>query len=292
MPAFARAQDELCHIGGAGCPYTLPVAGSPLIAHAVKALCDAGVSEVLVATDAQLADEIGLALAGDRGVPVHVALLPPDDAEALRSTIAKVLGEGPLLVHEGDALLADGFSPDGEDVRAQGAAQFVAGDRALAYSLSTLPPDGIQPSGRAVEIEGWRYDGTVDGLLEANTMALDRLKRGRVGADLADAAVQGRVHIDPSAELKGAKIRGPVHIGPGACLVETYVGPYTTIGADVTLEGVELENSIVLPGADIRYPGRRIEASLVGEGAHIGRDYTLPSALRLRVGPGADIQLS
>jgi hypothetical protein len=30
----------------------------------------------------------------------------------------------------------------------------------------------------------------------------------------------------------------------------------------------------------------------VGERAQIGRDYTLPSALRLRVGPDADIQLS
>jgi hypothetical protein len=48
----------------------------------------------------------------------------------------------------------------------------------------------------------------------------------------------------------------------------------------------------VLPGAQIRFPGRRLEASLVGEGAQIGRDYSLPSALRLRVGPGADIQLS
>jgi glucose-1-phosphate thymidylyltransferase len=100
------------------------------------------------------------------------------------------------------------------------------------------------------------------------------------------------VSVDASAELDGAKIRGPVWIGPGARLVETYVGPYTSIGAGVTLEGVEIENSMVLPGAQIRYPGRRLEASIVGEGAQIGRDYSLPSALRLRVGPGSEIQLS
>jgi glucose-1-phosphate thymidylyltransferase len=75
-------------------------------------------------------------------------------------------------------------------------------------------------------------------------------------------------------------------------LFETYVGPYSTIAAGVMLEGVELEHSIVLPNAQIRYPGRRLEASLVGEGAQIGRDYSLPSALRLRVGPNSEIQLS
>src|SRR4051794_38653294 len=177
--------------------------------------------------------------------------------------IDKAFGPGPLLFTAGDALVADS-----------------AGDEVTAG-----PP--------VVELRAaWRYDVTVDGVLDANTIALDALKRGRVGVDHCNASIQGRVHIDPSAELDGAKLRGPVFIGPGARLVETYVGPYTTVGAGVTLEGVEIEHSIVLPEAQIRYPGRRLEASLVGEGAQIGRDYSLPSALRLRVGPGSEIQLS
>jgi glucose-1-phosphate thymidylyltransferase len=157
-----------------------------------------------------------------------------------------------------------------------------------------VPAERLWPgAGTEVQLEGaWRYDGTVDGALAGNTLALDGLKRGRLGVDLANASIQGRVHIDPSAELVGAKLRGPVFIGPGARLVETYVGPYTSIGPEVTLEGVEIEHSIVLPGAQIRFPGRRLEGSMVGEGADIGRDFSLPSALRLRVGPGSQIQLS
>jgi glucose-1-phosphate thymidylyltransferase len=176
--------------------------------------------------------------------------------------VEKILGPGRLIFTTGDALAGEP-SPD------------------------QLETDDVIELGSI-----WSYDGTVDGVLEANTLALDGLKRGRVGVDLSNASVQGRVQIDPSAQLDGAKIRGPVSIGPGVRLVETYVGPYTAIAAGVTLEGVEIENSIVLPGAQIRYPGRRLEASLVGEGAQIGRDYSLPSALRLRVGPGSQIQLS
>ena len=259
--AAARPGDELCRIAGPGCPYTLPVGGRALISRAVKAVCDAGATQILVAVDASSADAVVPAVGEVNGAEVHVALQPEGDDDATARAVEKVLGRGPapLVFTTGDCL-TDGPGPE---------------------------LDGV------IELQhSWSYDGTVDGVLEANTLALDVLKRGRVGVDLSSASVQGRVHIDPSAELEGAKIRGPAYIGPGARLVETYVGPYTTIAEGVTLEGVEIENSIVLSGAQIRFAGRRLEASLVGEGAQIGRDYSLPSALRVRVGPGSEIQLS
>lgn len=259
--AFARSGDELCRLAGQGCPYTLPIAGRPLIGHAVKAVCDAGAAEILVAIDESVADSVTAAIGEVRGAEIQVAIQPDGDDGATARAVEKLLGHGPLLVAMGDSL------PD--------------------PSAPSPAPDAVVDMNKL-----WSYDGTVDGLLEANTLALDNLKRARVGADLSRASVQGRVQIDPTAELEGAKLRGPVSIGPGARLVETYVGPYTTVAAGVTLEGVEIENSIVLPHAQIRYPGRRLESSLVGEGAQIGRDYTLPSALRLRVGPGAQINLS
>jgi dTDP-glucose pyrophosphorylase len=227
----------------------------------VKAVCDAGAKQILVAVDASVADAVAPAIGEVNGAEVELAIQPDGDDKATARAVDKILGPGPLLFMTGDALAA----PDATPARAEG----------------------------VVELEtAWRYDATVDGVLEANTIALDGMKRGRVGVDLSKASVQGRVQIDPSAQLEGAKLRGPVSIGPGARLVETYVGPYTTIGAGVTLEGVEIEHSIVLPQAEIRYPGRRLEASLVGEGARIGRDYSLPSAVRVRVGPGSEIQLS
>ena len=263
--AFARPGDELCKIAGAGCPYTLPVGGRALIDRAAKAVCDAGARRILIAIDASIADFVTPAVGELRGAEVHIAIQPDGDDDATMRAVDKVLGPGPLIFTSGDVLAGEFEEP---------AAAEVAADTVIE----------LEPA--------WRYDATVDGVLEANRMALDALKRGRVGVDLSNANVQGRVHIDPSAELHGAKIRGPVYIGPGVRLVETYVGPYTSIAAGVTLEGVEIEHSIVLPDAEIRYPGRRLEASLVGERAHIGRDYSLPSALRLRVGPGSEIQLS
>lgn len=242
-----------------------------------------GIDEILVVVEPALAEEVVVAV-GDPGVNIAYALA---DRASAGQAVAETLGDGPLFVHLADSLLAEPITPEAGAVYADG-------ERVLAYTLDGPPAGALEtPSGPAVAVDGaWHYDGTIDGVLEANSIALDRLKRGRIGADLSDAAVQGRVQIHPTAELKGAKLRGPIFIGPGARLTETYVGPYTSIGADVVLEGVELENSIVLPGAEIRFPGQRVEASLVGEGARIGRDYTLPSAVRFRVGPGSEIQLS
>jgi glucose-1-phosphate thymidylyltransferase len=293
--ACARADDELCHIAGSGCPYTLPIAGRPLVSHALKALCDAGADEVTIVVDASIFEDV-VAAVGDPPVEVHFVVQPDaaSQASALEAA-AELVGSGPVLVH-----LADSFSPRGLGRIEPGHDLLLtAGGRVVAGALAEVPgePQGLTlasavATADSVELEGgWRYDGTVDGVLAANQAALDEMKRGRVGADLSKAEVQGRVSIHPSAVLDGAKLRGPVYVGPGAVLVETYVGPYTTIAADVRLEGVEIEHSIVLPSATIRYPGHRIEASLVGEGARVGRDFSLPSAIRLRVGRGADILL-
>ena len=262
--ALAHPNDELCKIAGPGCPYTLPLGGRPLIERAIRAVCDAGAKRILVAIDASIADAVAPVVDEPKGAEVHVTIQPDGDDEATARAVERALGTGPIV--------------------------FAAGD-----TLVTEPARARVDAGGETVIEmkaAWHYDGTVDSVLDANTIALDALKRGRVGVDLSSSSAQGRVYIDPTAELSGAKLRGPVYIGPGSRIVETYIGPYTSIGTDVTLEGVEIEHSIVLPGAQIRYPGRRLEASLVGEGAQIGRDYSLPSALRLRVGPGSQIQLS
>jgi NDP-sugar pyrophosphorylase family protein len=285
--ASARSGDELCRIAGSGCPYTLPIGGRALVEHAVRLLRDAGATEILVAADASIAELVALAVGDVAGAEVHLALQPDNDEAATIRALHKVLGEGPLAVVGGDVLIPGGLELRPESV-------YTSDGQPLAWTLPDVPAESLSPGGGAeVQLEGaWRYDGTVDGALAGNTLALDGLKRGRLGVDLANASIEGRVHIDPSAELVGAKLRGPVFIGPGARLIETYVGPYTSIGPGVTLEGVEIEHSIVLPDAQIRFPGRRLEASLVGEGAQIGRDFSLPSALRLRVGPGSQIQLS
>jgi glucose-1-phosphate thymidylyltransferase len=138
----------------------------------------------------------------------------------------------------------------------------------------------------------WRYRGRPGGLLEANRFLLEGLPAQVTETELVDTIIQGHVAIDASARLESTVVRGPAVIGPGAHLVNAYVGPYSSIGPDVLVEGAEIEHSIILPGASITHLGGRLEASIVGAQARVFRDFRLPRALRLNVGEGAEVSLA
>jgi glucose-1-phosphate thymidylyltransferase len=140
--------------------------------------------------------------------------------------------------------------------------------------------------------EGWqRYRGSPQDLLEVNRLALDRLPPSVRRATRDDNRIEGRVQIDPSAYVTTSVIVGPVVIGEGAEIANAYIGPYTSIGARARIEGVEIERSIILPGASVMHVGGRLVSSLVGRGAHVFRDFSLPRAMRLFVGEGDEVAL-
>ena len=180
---------------------------------------------------------------------------------------------------------------------------FVLGPRAVETALALPDEAGVTAVVRAIGEAGgrletrivngsWKYTGEVDGVLAANRMVLDEIETDVAGCDLSQARIEGRVQIHPTAVIERSTIRGPAVIGPRAVLQDTFVGPYSAVGAEVRLEGAELEHSIVLDHAVIRHIGHRLEDSLVGSGATVTRDFAFPSGLRLRVGRRAEVLLA
>jgi glucose-1-phosphate thymidylyltransferase len=157
--------------------------------------------------------------------------------------------------------------------------------------------DAIQAlvdGGRRVDphiVHGWWKDtGQVQDMLEANRLILDDLME-QVDGELVDSRVEGRVVIAEGAVLERTTVRGPAIVGRGSRLTDAYVGPYTAIGDDVTIEKAELEHSIVMSGSAISDLEYRIEASLIGKNVRIGRGPALPKAYRFVVGDSADVQI-
>lgn len=145
---------------------------------------------------------------------------------------------------------------------------------------------------RVYPAEGWRrYRGDPRDLLEVNRVALDTLPPSRGHVVLDDNRIEGRVQIHPTASVTTSVIVGPVVVGEGAEVANAYLGPYTSIGAGARIEGVEIERSIILPGATVLHVGGRMVSSLVGRGAHVFREFSLPRAMRLWVGEGDEVAL-
>jgi glucose-1-phosphate thymidylyltransferase len=164
-----------------------------------------------------------------------------------------------------------------------------------ATSILTAVEQLLERGGRvkALRAKGaWRYGGDPRRLLEGNRYLLEHMPPQPEPSNLDDVEVQGRVAVDPSADVGDSTIRGPAVIGARARICDAYIGPYTSIGSDVIVEGAEIEHSIVLPGATISHIGRRLETSIVGTGAKLFRDFRLPNALRVQVGDGAEIALA
>ena len=143
-----------------------------------------------------------------------------------------------------------------------------------------------------IRVNGWReYGGDPLDLLELNRLALDRLENDPIHPGSQGNRIEGRVRIHPRATVRSSVIVGPTVIGPDAHVSEAYIGPYTSIGAGAMIEGVELERSIVDVGASITHVGGRLVSSVIGRDARVCRDFSLPRALRLRIGAGAEVAL-
>jgi glucose-1-phosphate thymidylyltransferase len=133
-------------------------------------------------------------------------------------------------------------------------------------------------------LEGWWIDtGKKDPLLHCNSIVLDSISPRIDGALDEHSRVKGRVVIEAGARLERSVVRGPAVIGARTVLVDSYVGPYTSIGADCELRDSEIEHSVVLDGSRvIGVP--RIHDSLLGREVEVVHTGERPMGTRLMLG--------
>ena len=324
------------------------VANRPIAHHVLDVLESTGVSEVVVATSAELAGEVRNCLAACEkrdGAPLRYVeqRAPLDLAGALRLA-APIVGRAPCIVHLASGLLDEPLAPFMERLRGDSpdvaiVHQTPAPDQHLSAAtqdmlhIAELDPEraalgmagvwlfgpdalrrvgqGAWQAGREVDltmaaakiaagggsfdvlvVDAWRrYAGDPLDLLELNRIALDRLQTDLHRQTNNGNQIEGRVRIHEGASVRSSVIVGPTVIGPGASIADAYIGPYTSIGAGARIEGAEIERSIISAHASIMHVGGRLVASVVGRDARIFRDFSLPRALRLRVGDGTEVAL-
>ena len=122
-------------------------------------------------------------------------------------------------------------------------------------------------------LQGWWIDtGKKDPLLECNRLVLDTIETCVSGIVDAESSVEGRVILEAGARLERSRVRGPAVIGAGTVLVDSYVGPYSSIAGGCTIIGSEIENSVVLANCRITAipPSRRQSAGPRHRGVPLG----------------------
>nr|MDO8100824.1 glucose-1-phosphate thymidylyltransferase [Candidatus Njordarchaeota archaeon] len=142
-------------------------------------------------------------------------------------------------------------------------------------------------------VDGWWKDtGKPEDLLEANRLILSDVKPSCEGTIEEESSIIGHVVVGKNSTVKkNTTIRGPAIIGRDCTIgPNTYIGPYTSIGNNVSIDGGEIENSIIMDGATI-HCDKKIVDSLIGREAMITANSTKPSGCRLVIGDNTYIEL-
>ena len=142
------------------------------------------------------------------------------------------------------------------------------------------------------ELTGWWLDtGKKDDILEANRTVLDTLPRCIGGTlDAASQAV-GRVQIGKGTVLINTTVRGPVVIGEDCAISNAFIGPYTSIANNVTIDNVEMEHSIVLDNTSLRNLEGRMADSLIAKNVDLRRTTQRPRVNRFMLGDDSKVEL-
>jgi glucose-1-phosphate thymidylyltransferase len=307
-----------------GPKHLFPIANRPILFHHLEALRAAGVMEAAVLAEPSACGAIERAVGDGRDWGLRVTHLEWATERSLGGALAaghEFVQDEPVLVQQGDALLRErmhthiaAFASERLDTLA-----LRLDEHALAQPLSREPGPGYLLSPRAVSIlldgcpraanplagvraRGGRVrvqhvsgfllcHGDQESLLDSNRQMLEGLAASYEPGSIEDSRIQGAVVIHPSARVRRSLVRGPAIIGPDADISDAYVGPYTSLGAGVVMEAAEIEHSIVLPRAELRFVGTRLESSIIGRDARITRAFDPPATMRLTVGDGAEIIL-
>lgn len=147
----------------------------------------------------------------------------------------------------------------------------------------------------ASQLDGWWLDtGKKDDLLEANRIILDTtcLTKSILGELDAQSDAIGRVQIGAGTKLINCTVRGPAIVGSNCHLEHCFIGPYSSIGDNVTLIDVEIEHSVVLQGAKVSGIHQRIVDSAIGQRAQLISTPRRPKALRFMIGDDSQIELT
>ncbi len=137
------------------------------------------------------------------------------------------------------------------------------------------------------EITGWWKDtGTAADILDANRLVLDGIGREISDGVNNEQNIIGRVKMGTNVSIDAdTMIKGPCYVGEGTRVSKSFIGPNTSIGSNCVLDGVEIEDSIVMDNCSISGEGRvNIHESLIGTGCTVETRNGVRKGTKLIVG--------
>lgn len=141
-------------------------------------------------------------------------------------------------------------------------------------------------------VKGWWKDtGKPEDILHANHLVLDDITPQNLGQMEENVRIIGKARIGKKTIIHAnSVIKGPVIIGDN-CRIgpNAYIGPYTAIGDNTTIDGGEIEYSILLSDCKIDCK-KRIVHSLIGKNSRVyNSSDSMPNGYKLVIGENSSV---
>src|SRR5215211_6248414 len=207
----------------------VPVANKPVLFYGIEAMAEAGIEEVGIIIAPETGGEIREAAGDGSRFGVRIEYIEQDGDNRVAQLVEKPAKPKTDLALVGVYMFTPAIFDAARSIEPSGRNELEITD-----AIQTLVDRGLRVDPHIVH--GWWKDtGQVQDMLEANRLILDDLDE-RIEGELVDCRVEGRVVIEKGARLERTTVRGPAVIGVGSQLTDAYVGPYTAIGDEVTIE--------------------------------------------------------
>lgn len=140
-------------------------------------------------------------------------------------------------------------------------------------------------------VQGWWKDtGKPEDIIDANLLILEDIESENKGK-IVDSNINGRVRIEKGALVEKSIIRGPAIIGENAKIIRAYIGPFSSIGNNVTIENSEVECSVIMDGATVRNLEKRIDRSILGKNVVINQIDESPRTHKFILGDQSYVEI-
>jgi glucose-1-phosphate thymidylyltransferase len=237
----------------------------------VQAFRDSEADAQVLLTPVENPQELGVALLDKDGRPVRLIEKPPKPPSNL--AIVGIYMFGPRFFEVVQHVKP---SPRGE--------------LEITDTIQRLIDLGADVRAETVR-DSWIDTGKMGDLLAANRIVLEDITACRDGATVEGSEINGRVVLQPGASILNSVVHGPAIIGENTQIIESYVGPYTSVYHHCRLVETEIEASVVLERSIIESPGSRIHESLIGRDVTVRGASQKPKALRLVLGDNSAVQV-
>ena len=142
------------------------------------------------------------------------------------------------------------------------------------------------------EITGWWKDtGQPSDLLDANRLVLDNIKT-KIDADVDSLSnISGEVVVRKGCKIINSTIKGPTTIDDNTIIMDSYIGPFSSIGKSCIIKNTKIESSIIMEKCELDAVGIDIQSSLLGKSVKIISSNSKNNYMVLLIGDQSNIEL-